>query len=248
MFEKYLQEIGLSEKEAEVYVALLQYDNTSVAELAKKTKVNRTTIYPVLETLAKKGLVSEIQVDKKVHYQAEPPERLETYIERQKVVLEENTKRLKDIVPQLKSIQRESGERPVVKYFEGREGIISSSEEMFSTKNEEGISYLIYPKDLLLELFKKEETDKYKGLRLKNNVRSKVLYTFRNGEIPSSADGERIKIDEEKYPIYCDISINGDYVRINTLKDKLAGISIKSKDFARTMKSLFRLAFDNLKK
>ncbi len=250
MFEKYLEQIGLSNKEAEVYIALLQYDSASVVELAQKTKVNRTTIYPVLETLAKKGLVSEIQVDKKTHYQAEPPERLESFIERQKVVLEENSKRLTDIIPQLKSIQRESGERPVVKYFEGRDGIISSIEEMYSPeieRNEKEI-YLIYPKDLLNEIFKPDEKNKYRSVRIKNKVRSKVLYTFKDGEIPSTEDGERIKIDEKKYPITCDISIHGDYVRINTLKDKLAGISIKSKDFAETMKSLFKLGFDNSKK
>lgn len=250
MFEKYLQQIGLSEKEAEVYVALLQFDNASVTDLAKKTKVNRTTIYPVLESLAQKGLVGEIQIDKKTHYQAEPPERLETFIERQKVVLDENSKRLKDVIPQLKSIQRESGERPVVKYFEGKEGIISSIEEMYDPdikRNEKEI-YLIYPKDLLNEIFAPEEKNKYRSVRLKNKVKSKVLYTFKDGVIPSNEDGERIKIDEKKYPITCDISIHGDYVRINTLKDKLAGISIKSKDFAETMKSLFKLAFDNLKK
>ena len=246
MFEKYLQQIGLSEKEAEVYVALLQYENASVSELAKQTKVNRTTIYPVLETLAKKGLVSEVQVDKKTNYQAEPPERLETFVERQKIVLDENAKRLNDIIPQLKSIQRESGERPVVKYFEGREGIISSSEELYSSDEETGIAYLVYPKDLLLGLFKKEETDKYKKVRLGKKVKSKVLYTYKDGIIPSSEDGDRIKIDENKYPIKCDISVIGNLVRINTLNEKLSAIVIRSKDFADTMRSILKLSFDNL--
>ncbi len=195
MFEKYLQQIGLSEKEAEIYVALLQYDNASVTDLAKKTRVNRTTIYPVLETLAKKGLVSEIQIDTKTHFQAEPPERLETFIERQKVVLDENSKRLKDIIPQLKSIQRESGQKPVVKYFEGREGIISSVEEFYSTTEKQGeFAYLIYPKDLIEEIFSKEETGKYRGQRLTKKIKSKVLYTYSKGDLSSTEDGERKKL------------------------------------------------------
>lgn len=247
MFEKYLQQIGLSEKEAEIYVALLQYDNASVNDLAQKTKVNRTTIYPVLETLAKKGLVSEIQIDKKTHYQAEPPERLETFIERQKVVLDENSKRLVDIIPQLKSIQRESGERPVVKYFEGREGIISSIEEFYGTKDLGGTAYLIYPKDLIEEIFPEEERSKYRNKRLNRNIRSNVLYTYKKGILQSTADGERKKIDGDKYPISCDIIIYKDRVRINMLKKNLAGISITSPDFADTMQSLFRAIFDNLK-
>src|ERR1035437_7851585 len=120
MLEKYLQEIGLNEKETAVYLALLQYDNASVLDVSTKTKINRSTTYTILESLAKKGLVSETTVGKKTHYQAEPPERLETFVERQKVILEEHSKRLKDIIPQIKSVQRESGEKPLVQYFEGK--------------------------------------------------------------------------------------------------------------------------------
>ena len=129
MLEKYLQEIGLNEKEAAVYLALLQYDNASVIEIAGKTRINRSTTYTILESLARKGLSSETTVGKKTRYQAESPERLETFVERQKILLEEHSKRLKDIIPQIKSVQRESGEKPIVQYFEGRQGIISSTED-----------------------------------------------------------------------------------------------------------------------
>ena len=54
MLEKYLQEIGLSDKEAGVYLALLATDNSSVIELAGKTKIKRPTVYVILESLAKK--------------------------------------------------------------------------------------------------------------------------------------------------------------------------------------------------
>src|SRR5689334_7735404 len=125
MFEKFLQEIGLSDKEASVYLALLQVDNASVIELANKTKIKRPTVYVILESLAKKGLVSETTIGKKTHYQAEPPERLKTFVERQKLTFEERAKRLDDMIPQIKSVQRESGERPVIKYLEGKAGVIS---------------------------------------------------------------------------------------------------------------------------
>ncbi len=89
MLEKYLQDIGLNEKEAAVYLSLLAVDNSSVLDLSKKTNINRSTTYVVLESLAKKGLVSETTVGKKTHYQAEPPERLETFIEQRKILLDE---------------------------------------------------------------------------------------------------------------------------------------------------------------
>lgn len=247
MFEKYLQEIGLSEKEALVYIALLEVDNDSVLDLSKKTKLNRTTVYPVLESLAKKGLISEVKVDKKVNYVAEPPERLETYVERQKIVLEEHSKRLKEIIPQLKSVQREVGERPVVKYFEGREGIISSLEDFFRTEDEGGTTYLVYPMDLLKDIFTEKEQEKYRALRLKKKIKSKVIYTSNSGERASDEFGNRVKVDATKHPITCDINIYKDRVRINTLGKALSGIYIVSQDLADTLRTIFDLAFDKAK-
>jgi sugar-specific transcriptional regulator TrmB len=244
MFEKYLKEIGLSEKEALVYLALLEGDGFSILELAKKTKINRTTIYPIIKSLSEKGLVSETTVNTKINYQAESPERLETYLEKQKILLEENSKKIKDIIPQLKSVQREMGEKPVVRYFEGKEGIASANEDLFKDPDPEEKSYMIYSKDLVDEVFKKEETLKFKSKRIDKKIIGLSVYTYKNGDIPSDETSTRLKIDANKYPISCDISVYKDKIRIATLKKNLSGIYIQSADLAETLKSLIRLIHD----
>jgi len=250
MLEKYLQEIGLNDKEALVYTTLIQFDYASVIDIAKKTNINRTTVYLVIESLQKKGLVSETQVGKKTRYEAAPPERLETFIERQKSVLEERSKMLKDIIPQIKSIQRETGERPVVKYFEGREGIISSLEEFYS-KEELGDSkepvYMVYPSDMVVDVFSEEERRRYKAFRLGQKIQSKVFYTSKDKDFPSDAFSERIRINQDKYPITCDIAIYQDKIKISILGKTLSGIFIRSKDLADTLRSILDLSFDQLK-
>lgn len=250
MLEKYLQSIGLSDKESVIYLSLVQVDNASVLDLSKRTKLKRPTVYVILESLAKKGLVSETTVGKKTHYQAEPPERLETFVERQKLVLDENSKRLKDIIPQIKGLERGSGERPIVKYYDGKEGIISAVNGIFEndTNTENELIYLVYPRDLLDQLFPPEERNQYKQKRLQKKVKSKSLYTFENGEIASDDMSERIKIDGKKYPITCDIAIYKDRVRISVLNKRFSSISIQSEDVAETLKSLLRLIFDSYKK
>jgi sugar-specific transcriptional regulator TrmB len=202
-----------------------------------------------LESLAKKGLVSETTVGKKTQYQAEPPERLKTFVERQKILLEEREQRLDDIIPQIKNLQRESGERPVVKFFDGKDGIISALEELFSQAEERGgVSHIIYPKDKLEGLFTDEEREKYRKMRISRGIKSKVLYTSTRGDRQSDQTGDRIKIDETKYPISCDISIYRDKVRIAILGKKLSSIFIRSQDFADTLRSIIDLAYDNIKK
>lgn len=241
MFEKYLQEIGLNEKEAMLYLALLQMDNDSVANLAKKTKINRSTVYFVLEGLEKKGLVSEVRLDKKVHYAAESPERLETYVERQKVVLEEHAARLKDIIPQMKSVQREQGERPIVKYFEGRDGAISAYTEFYEMHDDKAKDgYFIYNRDLLGEVFTLKEMDIFRNIRLGKKVNPISVYNNKSGEIVFEDPGQRKRIDESIYPITSDITIIEDRIIVTTLGDKISAILIKSKDLSETLKSLVR--------
>ncbi len=247
MLEKYLQEIGLNEKEASVYLALLQYDNASVIDLSKKTKINRSTTYTVLESLAKKGLVSETTVGKKARYQAESPERLETFVERQKVVLEEHARRLKDIIPQIKSVQREVGEKPTVQYFEGKEGVFALNESLYRDEdNSGGVVNMVYSKDLLDEVFPESERAKFIKERLTRKIKSRSIYTWSKGVRPSDDMAERIKLDGDKYPISCDISVSKDRVRIALLGKKVSGILIKSQDVANTLKSIFDALFDSL--
>jgi predicted transcriptional regulator len=246
MFEQFLEEIGLSEKEAKVYLALLSVDSNSIADIAEKTKVNRTTVYPVLESLQKKGLVSEIQEGKKVLYQAAPPERLETYVERQKVVLEERSARLRDVIPQMKSIQREQGERPIVKYFEGRDGAISAYEEFYSIdigNNEPG--YFIFNNNLLYEVFTDQERQHFLDVRVGKRLSPISVYNNKSGEMQFKTPGIRTRIEDDKYPILCDISIAKDQVVITTLGQNISSFLIKSKDFAETIKSLVKKINDN---
>ena len=121
-------------------------------------------------------------------------------------------------------------------------------EELFAGVSEkDGETYLIYPKDQLDGLFTEKEREKYRSIRIKRNIKSKVLYTSEKGEKLSDETGDRIKIDGSKYPINCDISVYEDKVRISILGKKLSGIFIRNKDLADTLKSLFNLAYDKLK-
>ena len=50
-----------------------------------------------------------------------------------------------------------------------------------------------------VEVFDKKETDKFKNSRLKKGIKTKVIYTYVNGEIPSDDMASRVKIDEKNH-------------------------------------------------
>ncbi|MFZ2484335.1 MAG: helix-turn-helix domain-containing protein [Minisyncoccia bacterium] len=245
MFEKYLKDIGLSDKEAAVYLALLSFDKAQVTEISEKAKIKRPTTYVILESLAKKGLVSESNIGKKTFYIAEPPEKLGLFVERQIHMLEENKKSLDIIVPQLKGIQREQGEKPMVQFFDGKEGVLSSHNDIFLKKVNGEALYNIYSQDLIKDFLDEKEKTKLREERISKGIKSKAIYTSTAIEKPSDETGDRIKMDIEKYPISSDISIYGDNVRISILGKKPSGIFIKSKELAETLKSLINYIFDH---
>ena len=244
MIEKYLQEIGLSEKEASVYITLLSFDRASVNDISVKAKIKRPTTYVILTSLQKKGLVSEIEVSKKTFYMAESPEKLNLFLSRRINALEENKKGLELIIPELKNIHRESGEKPVVKFFDTKEGIMSSDDDVFAKKIDEPM-YIVYSKDLVRDIFTEKETEKMRGRRISMGIKSKAIYTSKKDDKPSDETGDRIKIDGDKYPISSDITVYGDRVTIAVFGKRLSAISIKNPELAESLKSLINYIFDH---
>jgi len=89
MLIKKLEEIGLSDKEAKVYIAVLELGEGSASEIAKKSEVNRATVYFTLENLMKLGLVSATNEEKKQKFVPEDPSQLENIITKQQQELEQ---------------------------------------------------------------------------------------------------------------------------------------------------------------
>lgn len=246
MFNEFLMEIGLSEKEALVYVELLKVDSDSVSSIADRTKINRTTVYPVIEQLIEKKLVEEISNDGKSVYKAFSPDRIQTYIETQQIKLRESHSKADDIIPQLKAISRESGQRPIVEYYEGREAILKANYDSQMSSEDSSVVHMIYPRDILEGIFTKEELSKARSVRIGKNIRSKSIYTYSKGDYNPDQTGDRYHIESDKYPIKADIEVNGDKVYMHVFGDNIGSVFVKNKDIADTIKSLFMLAIEGL--
>lgn len=71
---KKLMPLGLNEKEAKVYVALLESGRTSAYALAGRAGIKKPTTYVILGQLIEKGLAVEIPRERKQLFAARPPE------------------------------------------------------------------------------------------------------------------------------------------------------------------------------
>ncbi|MFQ5474260.1 MAG: TrmB family transcriptional regulator [Candidatus Nanoarchaeia archaeon] len=81
MFEAELKELGLSDNEIKVYLALLENGILNPSELAQKTGMHRSYIYDTVERLLERGVVNTVLVNNKKHYQPVDPKVLREQIE-----------------------------------------------------------------------------------------------------------------------------------------------------------------------
>jgi sugar-specific transcriptional regulator TrmB len=87
--EKILEQIGLNQKEAKVYLTLLELGPTAIRNIADKANINRGTTYESLKKLQKIGLVSYFHQGKKQHFVSEDPSVLNNLLSRKKLELKE---------------------------------------------------------------------------------------------------------------------------------------------------------------
>lgn len=124
-----LEQVGLSQKQAIVYMALLELGESSVLRIAQKTSIKRPTVYVTLEALLERGLVERIPKGGKSAYQAFDPE----------VVLKsfrERVDALDQAIPELRAMMAGSPRKPRVRVYEGKKSILRFYEsEIFSGKN-----------------------------------------------------------------------------------------------------------------
>ncbi len=243
MFEKELQQLGLSDKEAKTYLASLELESTSVQEIAKKAGLKRPTTYFAIESLIKKGLISSFEKGKKRFFSAESPERLISLIAAQRRKAQALEEDLQGVLPELNSIFKLTGERPRVRFFEGKEGLRAIQEDFLKSKVKSLEN--IYPRDNFIKVFSKSEREAYVAKREKLKIKVRTIYTSKKGETrPSKPPLEENKfVSYDRFPFSADITIYGSKVAIGTFKGKLIGVIIESKEIAETLRLIFNLAW-----
>ena len=104
MIEENLKKIGFNEKEVQVYLEALRLGRTTHARIAKNTRINRTTVYSVVNNLVEKGVISEDIGDKCGYVIALPPESFEKIIDQQKRKLDRKKDLINDTIDQLEKL------------------------------------------------------------------------------------------------------------------------------------------------
>jgi HTH-type transcriptional regulator, sugar sensing transcriptional regulator len=125
--EQTLREIGLSDGEAKVYLALLKLGPSPVSNVKQETQLHRTTIYDFVEKLLNKGLISYVIQNNVKFFKAANPERLLEYVK-------EKEESIKQIMSELKELSSMEKQEVRVEIYKGREGFKTVLNDIIKTK------------------------------------------------------------------------------------------------------------------
>ncbi|MEI8339690.1 MAG: helix-turn-helix domain-containing protein [bacterium] len=122
-----LTKFGLTKNESAVYTALVKLVEASAYAIAKETKIPKTTIYEVLDSLKERGFISKSLVNGSAYYTAESANRFLT-------TANEKLEIAKLLIPSLESIRHEADKNaPNIKFYIGVEGVKKAFEDVLIT-------------------------------------------------------------------------------------------------------------------
>jgi sugar-specific transcriptional regulator TrmB len=240
-WNKLLKSLGFSDSESTIYLTSLELGPAPVQDIAKKAGVSRVTTYAVIEDLTARGLMSSVQKGKRRLFAAESPERLVSFVHSRVNEMQATLKEVEASLEELKLAQR--GEKPVVKFFEGEEGVRAVIEEMI--KNAAGRVYEIGNLDEFRRIVAEPKRKEFRRRLDKQKVRTQAIYLTKL-EKPVHRTTTRARyLDHRVFDFGGDMVIFGNKIALASLRGKPIGVLIESDQLADTMRQVFNIAWSS---
>lgn len=233
-----LTKIGLHEREAKLYLALLELGESGVYPLSKKAEIQRTYVYDILDALAKRGLVTRFEKEGKKTYRAEPPETIER-------MLQQRLTDFSAILPELLSIYNIAPNKPKVRFYEGKEGALAMYDEMMAEPWYDNIGE---PDAFLAAMGPDFATDLGRRIAA-NKIRTRELFTrpqhplLHNTEYNASL--QEIRYLAEGVHITTDLCISETKAYFISFDKDIHTVVIEGSGIVRTLQTMFDLLWQN---
>lgn len=239
-----LRHLGLSDKEAAVYLASLELGPAPVQDISHKSKINRATTYVMIESLTGRGLMSTFIRGKKRHYAPESPDRLVSILRLQQKELEEKEKEFEKTLPMLFALYNAEGAKPQIRYLEGPQGL-TTVRQTFERMDGEFLQIVAFDEVLLstdLEQGRTSYINSLKNEKTPHRILA-VMHDPNPDLVPEIGVGEWRIVPAAELPIHGDITVRGNHVFLFSYRSAILAVIIVSKEIADSIRALFNLAW-----
>ena len=223
-----LTNLGLTQGEAKVYLAMIQIGPSRVGKIVEISGVSQSKVYNVLDRLILKGLASYHLQDNIKHFQSLEPSRLHEYVQRKEDEVRKQKEGITQIINDL-SKNVYATKRSTSEIFVGERSLRSAYMILLSDAKKGDILRYFYPYPDVHENASPFYSRFYKYQKSKGlNERGIVHSDFKNSqhfkEIPKD-----VKLRHVNFPLPGTIDIFADKLLINDWKT-ITGILITSSE------------------
>lgn len=238
MNSKTLQKLGLTEKQATVYLACLEIGNGSAQRIAEHSNVPKSTVYDILDQLIKKRLVTVYLKKTRKRYSPVNPAIFQKRVEKQHTLLE-------NLLPELEALYSEVSQKPRVQYLEGKTGVRTVLKEMLKEASE---IFCIASPDIMFNKLSEYFPD-FALKRAKKKIPISVIVSdsplARQRQAKGLTELRKVKIIKTDRPFETVIYIWKNKVCTISLGTDLMVLIVENKEHFRTFKSIFNLLWDS---
>lgn len=236
-WDKLLKSLGFTDSEAKIYLTSLEAGPASVQDLAKRARVSRVTTYAVIESLTEQGLMSSVEKGKKHLFFAESPERLTSFVHNRLSAMEATLAEVERSIDELRLLQR--GEKPVVKMFEGVDGLRAIQDDILKTGPD--VIYEMGNLEAIRKVFSQEDLQPFKDELERRKIKTQAIYL--PGEIKLRPSASARYLPQGEFAFTGDVTAYANKVALMTFRGKLIGVVIESEELAQTVREIFKLAW-----
>ena len=251
-----LEKSGFTNKEALVYVTVLELGGAFPSRIAEYSGLRRSTVYNVLVTLSVRGLVNEIEKKKKFFYQIEKPDNIKRRADANFKTAAESIKIIDDVLPAINNLYNKNSANTKITYYTGGDGINSIYEDMVSVKKPYEMLAFTNAKKFV-DFTSVAISEKYFKAKEKIGITTRAIFpeTKEDRQSLNQAYKKINKkywpvfrtIEADKFPAATEITIYGfsKVSIINFEKDRLTGVIIEDIAIYNMMKAIFELSWNS---
>lgn len=237
--ESLLEQSGLNQSEVKIYKRLLEYGELTPPRLSELTGLTRQNTYAALRTLASKQLIEQIPRRKNLTYQAQHPNKLVEFVDKQidetKIVQKSLTANLSELV----SLYNLSNSKPGIAYFEGLENVKKIYLDVLRAKPDEVLVFRSTHDDEKLGNFLIDIKRRRALNGTKTRMISQTVVTNEKIQEDKKLLIQRKYVPDEVFHLDTEVAITSSQVSFITFDKKVNGFVITSKELAQTLRTIF---------
>ncbi len=257
---KILREIGFTDSETALYLALLKFGQKPISFISQKAEINRGLGYMLLHGFLEKGLVSKQVKDRVQYFSALEPEQLISYLENRKREINNQQEKIQSLLSQFEALANPLSRKPKIRFFDGAQGVrsllnIITKEKENSNKEDTNIDAFLSV-DKIIKFIGKDSLIDFIKVSTKKNLKIRIIQAKEDSNEQSNLNSlgkfskDKLKVRHASHDFVFPVStfIVKNKIAIISSADENFGLILESAEYSDMQKKLFEMLWSSLAK